>query len=346
MNRSQILTAAVTALDWSGLTLLLRPLYGGLGCILALHRVIPDQDEALLAGNAVTRSQLRTILSYLSSSNVDLVSLSEIPARLAQPSHRRFVAITLDDGYRDNLEVGLPVFEEFNAPFTVFPATGFISRSHIHWIYLWEKVCLERDQVQWRIPGNDVVERQRQDGESRLLFFQRTMAELESPGLNLDETVREAFERMGFDLQAYQEELYLSWEQLRQLAWHRLASVGAHTVTHKALGKLEAKEAEWEMATAKAELTQRLERPIDHIAYPFGSPGMCGEREFEMARTLGFKTGLITRRGNIREQDRKQLWALPRHTLSMAAHSRSIGYLRLSMNGVWDSPLNGLLFRR
>jgi peptidoglycan/xylan/chitin deacetylase (PgdA/CDA1 family) len=38
------------------------------------------------------------------------------------------VAITFDDGYRDNLTVALPLLEKFNLPMTLFVAAGFVGR--------------------------------------------------------------------------------------------------------------------------------------------------------------------------------------------------------------------------
>ena len=40
----------------------------------------------------------------------------------------RLVAITFDDGYRDNLTVALPLLEKFRLPMTLFVAAGFVGR--------------------------------------------------------------------------------------------------------------------------------------------------------------------------------------------------------------------------
>ena len=43
-----------------------------------------------------------------------------------KPNRDRLVAITFDDGYRDNLYVALPLLEKFRLPMTLFVASGFI----------------------------------------------------------------------------------------------------------------------------------------------------------------------------------------------------------------------------
>jgi len=43
-------------------------------------------------------------------------------------SRRRSVAITFDDGFRDNLTVALPLLEKFSMPMTLFVVAGFVGR--------------------------------------------------------------------------------------------------------------------------------------------------------------------------------------------------------------------------
>lgn len=54
-----------------------------------------------------------------------VVSLEET-LRAAAP--RNLVAITFDDGYRDNLTVALPLLERFQLPMTLFVTAGFVGR--------------------------------------------------------------------------------------------------------------------------------------------------------------------------------------------------------------------------
>ena len=38
---------------------------------------------------------------------------------------RRFVCLTFDDGYRDNLRYALPILKKYDAPFTIYIPTSF-----------------------------------------------------------------------------------------------------------------------------------------------------------------------------------------------------------------------------
>lgn len=43
-----------------------------------------------------------------------------------KPTRGRAIAITFDDGYRDNLTVALPLLEKYNVPMTLFVVAGFL----------------------------------------------------------------------------------------------------------------------------------------------------------------------------------------------------------------------------
>ena len=66
-------------------------------------------------------------------------------------------------------------------------------------------------------------------------------------------------------------EPYLSWRELRQLADSQVVEVGSHAHTHRSLGRLPAEEVAEEVRRSRAVLGERLERPIESFAYPFGT---------------------------------------------------------------------------
>jgi len=95
----------------------------GRAMVVALHRV-----NDVNAGDGLTLSadQFEDHCGFLSD-HFDVVPLAEIVQRLASSAPLDGqVAITFDDGYRDNAEIAAPILARYGLPATFFVTTGFI----------------------------------------------------------------------------------------------------------------------------------------------------------------------------------------------------------------------------
>jgi peptidoglycan/xylan/chitin deacetylase (PgdA/CDA1 family) len=108
----------------------------------------------------------------------------------------------------------------------------------------------------------------------------------------------------------------MSWDELRPFADDPLISIGAHSITHSNLARQTEEIAGHEMATSRARIEDVVQRPVVHLAYPYGDRNAAGTREFALARTAGFKTAVTTRPGMIFPENARHLTALPRVSLN------------------------------
>src|SRR6201995_3181851 len=124
--RNNVIRAGLGALYFSGAHYLLRPIFSGVGAIFMLHHVRPRREAEFQPNRhlEVTPEFLRAMLSHLRSEGIDIVTMDEVHRRLIESDFpRRFAAFTLDDGYRDNRDIALPLMREFDAPLTVYVAS-------------------------------------------------------------------------------------------------------------------------------------------------------------------------------------------------------------------------------
>ena len=86
---------------------------GGVGAILTLHHVRPQRPDAFQPNRLleIEAAFLDSVIVGLRRDGFEFVSLDEAIARLGGRSARRFVALTFDDGYRDNVEYALPILK-------------------------------------------------------------------------------------------------------------------------------------------------------------------------------------------------------------------------------------------
>lgn len=90
--------------------------------ILAYHSVHPRRRDAL----AVPPERFRRHLQFVAR-QFRVLPLSVLAAQVVEGgASAQAAAITLDDGYRDNLEYALPILRDLALPATVFLTAGYI----------------------------------------------------------------------------------------------------------------------------------------------------------------------------------------------------------------------------
>jgi peptidoglycan/xylan/chitin deacetylase (PgdA/CDA1 family) len=145
------------------------------------------------------------------------------------------------------------------------------------------------------------------------------------------------------DMAAHCRELCMDWQEIVDLAADPLVTIGAHTVNHKMLKKMEDDAAvRNEMEMSRAVLEAALGKRPQHLAYPVGDPTSAGPREFRIAAEIGFKTAVTTRPGVLFKAHRDHLTALPR--ISVNGDFQQQRYVKVLMSGAATAMWNG--FRR
>ena len=300
----------------SGLYRLAGSLYGGLGVILMLHRVVEAGRPILEPGYEINADVLDGILTKTRSMGWRAVTLDEMHRRLrGNETQGRVVCFTLDDGYLDNLQVALPVFRKHQAPLCTYVSTGLVERSVFYWWGALADLVSRNDRVEWVGSG----------GDGPRLFQATTWREKQVAyatlsGLCYDADpalVTELLRRHGIDSQEAMARDVLTQAQVRVLAADPLVTIGAHCVSHQRLLGMSDADAAREIEESRRVLEGWTGKELRHMAYPFGGPSACGPREFDLAKRAGFATAVTTRRGNIFPEHGHHLTCLPRRMVPL-----------------------------
>jgi peptidoglycan/xylan/chitin deacetylase (PgdA/CDA1 family) len=345
LNRS-LIRMGLEGLYFSGAYQAFRPFLGGVGAILTLHHVRPErpgkfQPNRLLE---ITPEFLESFVSALRRSAIEIVTLDEVHRRLTEGDfRRRFVCITLDDGYRDTLQYAYPILRKYNAPFAVYIATSFPDRLGELWWLALEAVIARNDRIGLVIDGEErhfdcksVAEKQHLFNQ--LYWWLRRMKTEEE----LRHAVRELAARYRVDVAAFSNDLCMGWDEIAKLAEDPLVTIGAHTVNHPILQKVPEKSVRTEMQMSCQVIAAALGKVPEHFAYPVGDASAANTREFEIARDLGFKTAVTTRPGVLFREHAHHLLALPR--ISVNGEFQRMRYFKVLLSGAATGLANG--FRR
>lgn len=299
---------------------LARPYYAGVGSILALHRVVPEGQRSKLSENSaleITPEGLDAAIRYLKARGYFFPTMDELPGLLASGRKRnKFICFTFDDGYKDTAVHAYPVLKRHQVPFSVNITTSYADQRGLLWWYVLEQLfergahlraVLRSGPREFRLTGLA----EKESAYAAIALETRSMDQARR-----DEFIGGLATQAGLDAHEVSNRYLMDWAQIEQLAQDRLVTIGAHSMNHFTLNKLDEASVRAEIMDSRRLIESRLRRPVQHFAYPFGGVNAVGPREFQIARSCGFTTMVTTRCANLFPAHAAHLHCLPRLTLS------------------------------
>ncbi|PPD44185.1 MAG: polysaccharide deacetylase [Methylocystis sp.] len=340
--RERAIEAGMEMFRASGAHRLAAPFTRGLGAILMFHRVRPAPSDRFApnAGLEITPQFLDSLLTHLRAQGYDILSLDDALCALqaSAPPARPFVVLTFDDGYRDLAEHALPILERHRAPFVAYVTDGFASHSARLWWIEMEEAFRRLTRVEVVVDGRRIARACATEDEKSDAFSEVYWAIRDGDEAQLLDVVAALAAQAGVDSLALTREACLDWSGIADLGRHELATIGAHSLTHPRLAKLEAAQARREMAESRDRIALETGAAPAHFCYPVGDPTSAGRREFEFATELGFASAVTTRPGVIFPEHRTHLHALPR--LSVNGKHQSLVVMDILLSGAPFAVMN------
>ncbi|MBC6715560.1 polysaccharide deacetylase family protein [Aurantimonas sp. DM33-3] len=292
--------------------------YGGKGFAVMLHRLVESASDQFYQDICLETRSMRRALSYCRRKSICIVTMDEALKRLAdEDDQRRFVVFTFDDGYRDNLTHALPIFEAFEAPFSVYVTSGMIDRTMNYW---WEglKVLVRRFES---IDFEPLDQRLQAYRFSEKRYALRVMTRwVEEDVLQRQNLLAHLFVRYGIATTALLDEHALTIEELRTISRSPLVTIGGHTESHRPLSGLDEESAEAEIRGNRNFLIDATEQEVAHFSYPHGDLDSCGPREAAIVKNTGYHSGISTRKGCLFPAHALAPFLMPRGTLNPNRH--------------------------
>ena len=265
-----------------------------------LHR-LESEGETLGRHSA---ADLEVLLEWIRRERIRVVDLATLIQDGVEGRDARepAVAFTIDDGYHDQADVGIPLFLRYDCPVTTFVATGFLDGLHWMWndqiAYI---VCATRfDSVALDGAHGGGLLRWT-DRASRLAAADSLLRRCKSdPRLSGRAFVAALAERLQVTIPASPPPEYrpMQWDDVRRLE-ARGARFGAHTVWHSVLSHLTEAESYAELRDSGARLAEVVREPSPVFCYPFGQSEHVHPTHMEQARRCGYAAAVVASPGYV-----------------------------------------------
>lgn len=295
-----------------------KKVYGGKGSILFMHKVVKEHNKKerihLMKANEIEQGFLEKMLVHLLK-EYDIISMDEMCLRLNSniKQSKKFIVITFDDGYKDNLTLAYPIFKKLNIPFTIYVTNCYPNKTAKLWWYMLEDILLENNTITFRHENTSLSFNCKTQKEKDASFEKIRNIIITSSAKEQDHILKQLEESNNKNLQSYVSKESLNWEEINMLSNDPLVTIGCHTINHLGLNTLTKEEALAEVLNSKKEIESKISNKAIHFAYPFGTKNEINQKEVEILKsTQCFKTATTTRMGNIFKAHNNSLHALPR----------------------------------
>lgn len=278
--------------------------------ILAGHCVRPASGEwpageHLPADMSIAEGKLESFVRWFGA-RFELVSVGAGVARLDQGLRgKSLVALSMDDGYRDNARVLAPLLVRHKASGTVFLESRPLDERKVNWAHKFFWILarsspeefvhrfgeLSKDQSAFHAMNQMVSE-----GRADLRYHLKLVLKYDAQPAERDRVLDALLVELGGDERALCEALYMSWDEARAMAQSGI-ELGGHTVNHPILSKLAREEQAREIDLGAKSMARELGAPARTFAYPWGRRWDFDQNSVAAARASGFSCAVTMHAG-------------------------------------------------
>jgi len=242
----------------------------------------------------------------------------------------RSVVLTVDDGYRDFLEVAYPVLRQYEVPATVFVVSKFMRGDFWLWFDRLHYIFDQAADPDFQVDGPDGPVKLRLDSpQARHKAWDQVMTRC----LRLTPAARQIYvsaceAASGVQVPDKPVGLYapLTAEDIQQMD-PRIVQIGSHTRSHPILSGCSDAELVAEIAGSKADIEAAIGRRVASFCYPNGMSGDFDPRAERAVDEAGYLGAVRAYGGLVFPNDNRL--ALPR----LSAY-RGFNSMRNELNGV------------
>ena len=296
--------------------------------VLLYHSIHSDGDTWSAGADALSPQEFERQIAYFCR-NYEILSLDAIAQYVHQQKTlpKKAVAITFDDGYRDNYYNAYPILKKYGVPATIFLTVGHIERDNLFW---WDKISYAIHHAQvTQLDIKELGSYSLHSNADKAMATSSVVKRLKQiPEAEKNSIVESIMALCLTEIpDGLAKRLILSWDQVKEMS-NTGISFGAHTINHPNLTRVPLEQARQEILESKKILEERLGQKIRSFSYPNGKTGDYNETVVKRVERAGFECAVT----NIPQL--VSLTVSP-YQIGRIAELNDLSRLKVMLSGLW-----------
>src|SRR6202158_6045762 len=223
---------------------------------------------------------------------------------------KRAVAVTFDDGFKDNVRVAAPILNRFGIPGAFYVLIGSVDRSKSPWYCLLRHAFFTSRNSKWMDPFSGTIHDLTDAQIREAVFLNAVGVCAKSSAPAREDLVQNVVRSLDPEPFPNESDLMMNWDDARSLVKSGHV-VGSHTMTHPNVAHISAADARTELHDSKRKLEEELGERVKHFSYPHPALNpQWNESTLKISEELGYATAVTTTSGAVRADARPL--AIPR----------------------------------
>lgn len=266
---------------------------------------------------SLSADTLEYCLRYIVRHGYKTLPLSEFVSALdRKQSLHKTVVFTVDDGYRDFLQYGFPVFSRYGIPVAVFITTGFIDGTFSFW---WDDIRqmvyqTEQTRIEVTVGGRHIRGDSATDQDKEALLHQIVEQTKKLPREEIGGVISD-FARITGCGGIKERQDALSWTEINALAAEGVEFY-PHTCTHPILSRCSDAQVRTEIFDSKETISTKLNAPANIFCYPNGRREDFDHRTINALISAGYIAAFTSEEGFDIAGGAPDMYQLHRYALS------------------------------
>lgn len=271
--------------------------------ILMLHQVNRANNPL---GLSILPELFEELVVFLNT-RYEIISLADAVDCLNCNTTPSGCVLTFDDGYRDNYDFAFPILKKHNVPATIFVTLDALDSGVFGWDLFDQAVMkTNSESLDLQTFGLAMYQLAGADRSALIRDLHKILKTL--PDVQKRQVVDHVITKYGYSNSKLR--TMLTWDEAREMANSGLVTIGAHTITHPILSRIDKNQARLEIIEGKSLIEKNLGMPVQFFAYPNGSNDDFNDEHIAMVKEAGYTAACSTIPGD--NCDNSELFSLRR----------------------------------